>query len=483
MVKYRIGSKLPSALSVSLLENCCSLRNPLHPASPPFAPMPYFSHAMPEPTFESENPDSSINLALHRALAALEDSDFHTRWEAAKQITACGVAAIEPLLHLLEDDPDEDLTWYIARILGTFDHPLALHGLIQLLHSESEDVAGMAATALTNFGVAAIPPLTDLLHQPQTRLLAIRALAQIHHPDAVPLLLPLTADSLAPVRSTAIDALSRFNHSASYSPAITEVLLTALKDLDSSVRRSAVSALGVQAQGFQAQGLNFSDFNSDDLIQALQPLLWDIDLEVCCQTALTLGRIGIPESIAPLNQVLQSPTTPIPLQQAIIRAIGWIGTVDALDCLQQGLLSDRLPEESQLEIVMVLGRLKTSEVREFAANFLLNVLNSQHSLSQISKGKQTIVHSLGQLLENTEGETLGNIKSDLEQANRMIDTLISLLGDRDTGVQLHVIAVLKDFDPAWVNFKLTARMRDETISADLREGIKTALAERERSIE
>lgn len=437
---------------------------------------------MPEPTSEPGNYSGSMSPALHRALTTLEDSDFYARWEAAKQITACGVEAIDPLLHLLEDEPDEELTWYIARILGTFDHPLALHGLIHLLHSDSQDVAGMAAAALANFGVAAIPPLTNLLHQPQPRLLAIRALAQIHHPDVVPFLVQLTADPLADVRAMAIDALSRFNHSAAFSPTITEVFFAALTDPESSVRRSAVSALGVQAQSFNHSDFGSRALNSRDLIEALQPLLRDVDLEVCCQTALTLGRIGRPETIAPLNQALQSPTTPIPLQQAIIRAIGWTGTLEAVNCLQHALLSDCLPQESQLEIVMVLGRLKAVEAREAATQILLSLLDRQHSLSQTSKGKQTIVHSLGQLIENSEGVISVNSESNVEKADQMIDTLIPLLGDRDTGVQLHVVAALKDFDPHRVNLKLTTRMQDETISADLREGIKTALVERTRSI-
>jgi len=462
--------------------------------------MPYFSESVDEPISGHISghvsgyipghaaSGNSVSPEFHRALIALETGDFYSRWEAAKLISACGIEAlqrgslaqvIEPLLNLLQaDDLEEEVGWYVARILGAFDHPLAVQGLTHLLQtSQSADVAGMAATALANCGAAAIPPLTDLLHQPEMRLLAIRTLAQIQHPEVVEVLLTLTSDPLATVRSTAIDALSRFT-----SPAILEALLVALHDPESSVRRSAVSAIG-----FQAQSLD-PDFHEEPvsaekhslLVKALQPLLWDVNLEVCCQTALTLGRIGTPDAIAELCSVLQSHSTPL-LQQAIIRAIGWIETPETVIRLQQVMFNCMtLAEESQLEMITVLGRLRQTESSRIAIQTLLDLLRSHHSISQTSKGKQTIAHSLGQLISVIRNIPSSHRESSDKQSDEVITALIYLLEDSDSGVQLHVIAALKAFDDRSVNSKLISLTHSETISTNLHEGITVALEERKR---
>ncbi|MEP0912144.1 HEAT repeat domain-containing protein [Leptolyngbya sp. GB1-A1] len=447
--------------------------------------MPYLSEFINEPFSESDNCSNSVSSVLHCALIALETGDFYTRWEAAKTISACGIEAtqsgspeevINPLLNLLQEDSEEEVSWYIARILGTFGHPLAVQGLTHLLQTScSVDVAGMAATALANCGAAAIPSLTDLLHQPEMKLLAIRALAQIEHPEVVPILLPLTLDSLPAVRSAAIDALSRFSSSA-----IQDALFAALQDFDSSVRRSAVGALGFQAQVLTGE----NNALMDAVIHALKPLLWDLDLEVCCQTALTLGRIGTADAVSELGKVLQSSNTPASLQQAIIRAIGWIGTPEAMACLQQALFNSAiLNDESQIEIVTVLGRLKQVELCPTAVQNLLDLLHTQHPISQTSKGKQTIAHSLGQLAAISESNISANQHSNQKQSSEVITALIRLLEDSDAGVQLHVIAALKAFDQDAVNFELVRFSQDTAISANLRKGIGIALAERKRSIE
>lgn len=462
--------------------------------------MPYLSESINEPSSESEASSPAIRSTLRRALTALETGDFYARWEAAKTISACGVeaaqsgspeAVINPLLHLLwAEDSEEEISWYIARILGTLNHPLAVQGLTHLLQtSQSSDVAVMAATALANCGTAAISPLTDLLHQPKMKLIAIRALAQIEHPDVVPILLTLTSDSLAAARSTAIDALSRFSD-----PAILEALFVALRDSDSSVRRSAVGTLGFQAQTLCASSRIKSGFRTTHsldpfdtrLIDVLKPLLWDLDLDVCCQTALALGRIGTSSAISALSKVLQSANTPVLLQQSIIRALGWSETPEAISCLKQALFHNKaFAEEGSLEIITVFGRFRQSESCVLAVQILLDLLHVQHSVSQTSKGRQTIAHSFGQMVTTLKKVTSGNSGNSSvhqKQFAKIMNALIDFLEDADTGVRLHTIAALKAFDDRLVNSKLAALMQSETISLKLREGITVALAERQRSI-
>lgn len=416
-------------------------------------------------------PQADADLALQNMVALLESGDFQTRWEAAKRLSSFGVAAIEPLLQLLTEDEDWELSWFIARILGDLQHPVAIQSLVQLVKTtENPEVANMAVMALANHEVRAINPLTELLHQPATRLLAVQALAQIHHTDVVVPLAQVVSDPAPEIRAAAIQALSHF-----HGVAVAEILLKALRDPAAIVRQTAVVAIGLQA-----------DVQNDlNLFEHLRPLLWDVNLSVCRQTATTLGRIGTTEAITLLAEVLQSSDAVEPLQIDAVRALGWIGTAAAIHQLQQFLerqilerqiqpaqhpLEDRgtLPNQLvittsltvNLEVISVLGRVETAEMKALATQILLALLDTNHPIAQTPQGKQTIALSLGQL-----GQP------------EAIDRLIELLTDPDQKLRLHTIAALKQLPSDLAYQRLVQLKHQATISEALREGITIALNE------
>ncbi|NJN86163.1 MAG: HEAT repeat domain-containing protein [Leptolyngbyaceae cyanobacterium SL_7_1] len=102
-------------------------------------------------------------IDLPTALEQFKLGDFDTRWEMAKLLPQFGSAAIAPLIDLLHDldseEDDWDLPWFIAQVLGTFQHPEAIAPLVDLMQTtDRPDVAEMAATALARSGVSAIAP-------------------------------------------------------------------------------------------------------------------------------------------------------------------------------------------------------------------------------------------------------------------------------------------------------------------------------------
>ena len=215
---------------------------------------------------------------LDLALAALAAGDFQQRWDIAKVFPKLGQSAIAPLIEILEDeDADEELSWFVARILGEYNHPDVIAALVELLKTDQDELSAMAAAALGQIGSPAVAALTELLEEEGTRLLAVRSLAQIRRSETIAPLLSVVHDPQVDVRAVAIEALSSFHDSQ-----IPLVLLNALDDMAALVRVEAV------------RGLSFRpDLREElDLVNRLVPRLYDFNLDVCCATVIALGRLG-----------------------------------------------------------------------------------------------------------------------------------------------------------------------------------------------
>lgn len=409
---------------------------------------------------QSDEGTDRLSQTLEAAILLLHTGDFNQRWDAVKILSNSGEAVIPPLMQLLVEDAETDweLLWFIARILGNLNSPAAVKALIQLLEvTDQPDAVAMAIMALSQCGEAAVAPLADLLVHSETRLLAVQALAQISSAAIVPPLLTVSQDDSVDVRVAVLEAFSHFCH-----PSLTELFQQALRDPAARVRQAAVTAIGLQAS---AQ----PDVN---WVGMIQPLLWDVNFNVCAQTATACARIGTPAAVALLIEVLQSAPTPNLLRLEIIRALVWIGNLDALIALQQFLLH-RFPADSRLarpndsflpdallaqEIITALGRVTHPASRQIAANILLNVLNQAHPVINTPEGKQQVALSLGQL-----------------QEPEAIDPLIHLLADSNPGVRLHLIAALKQFgNPAYNRLQF---WQAATENLALQAGIGVALQE------
>lgn len=265
----------------------------------------------------------------------------------------------------------------------------------------------------------------------------MQALAQIHHPQVIPLLLQEVKD--ADVRAVAIEALGHFHHT----PEIPPVLLEALQDPVATVRRAAVVGLGFQAECHQAEWVN-----------RLQPLLQDLDGEVAQQTAIALGRMGTPAAVAVLNQALLNralQSSQPGLEVEIIRTIARVGI--ELNGLQ-AYLQDATDTGKQ-EAIAVLGRVENLQTKGQAAEILLQLLESQPDVRE----KQAIAFSLGQL---------GQLEA--------MEALVQLLADADASVRFHAIAALKQLDPQEAYQRLEVMM-GEALSPALQNGVALALRE------
>jgi len=398
---------------------------------------------------DSQPPEQHIlDQAVSLAIQALEWGDFQDRWEIAKVLPNLGNGAIAPLIAVLEDeDADTEPRWFAARILGKYARPEVIQALVKLVKNSDEELSQIAAQTLGNFGPTAIESLATLLLQEDSRQFATAALAQIRHADIIAPLLSVVGDSKVGVRLAAIDALSSFCDSR-----IPPVLVAALKDVATSVRKEAVRALGVRA---------YLDAEFD-LVQLLKPLLSDIRLEVCQSAAIALGRLKTDAAAYSLFELLRSSTTPVELQVETVRALSWMETATALAYLQQTLIAEFDNTNFLIcqEIVTVLGRWSKPELKATSAEIMIDFLASNHPGVESVKIKQSIALGLGQL---------GDI--------RALDVLIKLLADPDNSVRLHSLSAIKQLDGGEGRQKLESLVKQDNLEQGLKEGIAIALQE------
>jgi HEAT repeat protein len=343
------------------------------------------------------------------ALRVLLDGDFQDKWEVAKIFPLLGTKIVRPLIVILKDEETEiEVKWFICRILGNFSEPEVIIALIELLQQTDPELATIASQTLTEIGSAAINALVQLLPQTEYRLLAVKSLACIRRSEIITPLIGVVDDPQAEIRTLAIEALGSFHERR-----IAPILIAALRDTASSVRREAAIALGFR-----------QDLSAElDLVTHLQPLLYDLNLEVCRQSAIALSRLQAPSAVTALFEVLQSIPTPLELKLELVRALGRSELESAIDYLGQTLAI--APELLSQEIIAVLGRIFSPQLRNKATNILLDFCNSPNRLNS-PQTKQILALSLGELKNSAAKPYLSQLAADDDQI-----------------VRLHAIAALK----------------------------------------
>ena len=211
------------------------------------------------------------------------------------------------------------------------------------------------------------------------------------------------------IRVIALKAIGSF-HDRRVPP----ILINALQDPAASVRKEAAIALGFRP-----------DLCTElDLVSHLKPLLYDLNPQVCHQTAITLGRMKHESAITALNEVLSSQHTPLALKIDLVRALGWSEIDLALEYLQQALITEI--DLVSREIITILGRISAANLQEKATQILVDFWNSVTENDRNPDLKQVLAMSLGELGKH--------------QAK---DTLKQLAEDNNSRVRLHAIAGLK----------------------------------------
>ncbi|MGD1716081.1 HEAT repeat domain-containing protein [Dapis sp. BLCC M172] len=401
-------------------------------------------------TFPNDNVplDEVIDLGIE----VLENGDFQEKWDINKLFKQIGKPAISPLIEILKDrEIDLEERWFVTRILAEFNSEEVIEVMGNIIvSSEAEDLQEIAAETLANFGESGVELLTDLLAKPESRLLAMKALAKINCIRIIPVLLTVVKDENDEVRIAAISALTNYSDSR-----IPIVLISALKDTVAKVRKAAVIGLAGYANLHQELGL----------VKLLQPLLWDINFEVSQQAAIALGKIGTNSAATALFELLKTATVPVFFKIDAVRGLGWMETKLSLEYLQNllgynFLVEDNFHAQIVNEIITALGKLEKSELKAQATDILIEFIVSGNSSLESVYVKKSLALALGYL---------GNIHA--------LDYLIQLLEDEDNSVRLHSVAAMKQLDSEKAYQRLISLSQEATLNSQLKTGIEIAIAE------
>lgn len=241
---------------------------------------------------------------------ALQNDDPKLRLRATAALRELGPAAAEaaPALTSLLDHADPETRRGAAHALArtSGNAPESIAALRKALKDSDPSVRNHAALALGEIGKAAVPTLAQALkdEDPETRNWAAFALARnTHSDDALVALIDATRDEKTYVRLEAISALGQIGQnwrsSDQLPPLIATnavpVLLGALKDPNSDIRRSAAHALDAIRP------------RDPSAIDALKNVLADPDPTVGREAAFALEQAGVhlQESIPALTHALK----------------------------------------------------------------------------------------------------------------------------------------------------------------------------------
>lgn len=148
--------------------------------------------------------------ALAPLLDWLKAGDVDQRWWAVRALAQSPHARVEWLLPALSDQAAEVRQ---AAALGLAGHPdeRAIPALVQALADQDGLAAGLAAHALVANGPAAVPALLGVADAAPlaVRVHAIRALAEIKDPRAIPALMAALESDSAMLAHWAEDGLQR----------------------------------------------------------------------------------------------------------------------------------------------------------------------------------------------------------------------------------------------------------------------------------
>ncbi len=400
--------------------------------------------------FSQTLPESQILNAL---LQALEWGDFQVRWDVSKILPKLGGAAIEPLLDLLQGTCEE-LQWFVVRALGAWDSDQVMQALFGVLQSGHPDLQSMAATVLTQYGdrvLALLKPIVlpndQTVPQPPeqsiSKLWAARILANVRTIGTVELLLVLAVDDDPDVCCTAIEALMCFQDDR-----IADLLIPALNSIHSSIRKTAVEAIGF------CQSLTL-----EQRIDQLSPLLFDLNAAVCTKTATSLGRLGDGATPA-LLKALNSEPLPDELEIELVRSLLRLANPMALS----GLF-DRAQQSIPVrhELLRSLGRVRDVTLKPICVRYLINLMQTSLTIAD----RKLAVTALGHL-----------------EQPAAIDCLIAQFITPDTSLRLHSLQALQQIDRTLehptVRTKILQKLQDASTpetSESWRSGLAFAIEE------
>jgi HEAT repeat protein len=305
-------------------------------------------------------------------LTALLTGDFEARWRVVQQL---GSEFHPDYLAVLRDacqaSPlDWELHWCVARLCSFWRGPEVLATLLDLWSVASEpDVQTLVLQAIAQQGEAGFPFLRQMLGQPSSRGIAIRAIARSERPPALTLLLEWAQTAPESLQAEVLMAVGALRDER-----VLQLLRQSLQAPEASVRQAAI--LGLRQQ---------PDCAPFERLQLVQPLLYDPDPVVAREAIWAIAHLDTPSAAEVLAQRL--PHLLPQAQQGVIQALATLESPVALRALATLLK----PESDAVLARVAIRALGNCPQVEAATSLLLS------RLGKVADELADLAYSLGQL--------------------------------------------------------------------------------------
>jgi len=237
----------------------------------------------------------------------LQERQAAERDDITKALKIIGSLATEPLIRLLQN-PDPDIRWRTASLLGHGRDRRAVEPLIAALEDADERVASAAALALGEIGdAAALDALVRAFGagDVELRKCSITALGRLQSERSIAAVLAAADDEHPEVRLSAIQAMGHLKDARFLS-----VLPSFFANPEPEVRMQAVRALRPYPRAK----------TTDLFIQALS----DPDARIRREASKVLGKRRASAAVQPLIALFEDQDTEVRLSAAkALDAIGW----------------------------------------------------------------------------------------------------------------------------------------------------------------
>ena len=149
--------------------------------------------------------------AIPALLDLTHSPDMDLRWWALRTLAQSPLCRTEWLVPFLENDPAPEVRQCAALGLAGKADESATQPLVHALSDADGMVGNLAATALVKIGGAAVPSLIDVVKSgvQSTRILALRALAEIKDHRAIPIMMKVMEEDSSLLQHWAKEGLDR----------------------------------------------------------------------------------------------------------------------------------------------------------------------------------------------------------------------------------------------------------------------------------
>ena len=397
-------------------------------------------------------PEKARQYQMTRYIKDLSDADAQVQALAADALSTIGDAkAVQPLVTALSDN-DALVRRNAAAALGQIVLRLndatvvnqIIEPLVSLLQDKSNMVSASAAATLAGIGEPTVKSLVNAVNGDNAvvRAIAVDILGKIHPENLQEYRLSRyikdLKDQNVSTRANAAIALGSISDERAVEP-----LISALKDVDSSVRQNATDAL-IKI--------------GEPAIRPLIPTLKGQDASVQLHAAVALREIGFKlgdsSKLNPAKDVILAAfsDTASPIHSIAVQILKQIGTY-AVDSLTT-LLSDE-DDTTRAMAAAMLAEIHPQKANHYQITRYMNDLKSSDASVRSTAasnlgilGEANVVSRLIALFGDNDDSVRKRAANALEQiGSPAIESLITALNDENKDIQRYAFITLAEIAP------------------------------------